>query len=128
MADSQSSMDDQLEYSSSDDDDYENEGAANMSELLNSAQRQPMANQAFKAHFGANTMKQSALLPSRPAGFQVGKQNNNFTIGGSNTGQATNALGINSRIKYFPWADWDEWLDLYYKIARLPSFKKFSSD
>ena len=38
--------------------------------------------------------------------------------------QALQAIGINSRIKYFPWADWQEWMALHAKIIKLPTFSE----
>jgi len=33
-------------------------------------------------------------------------------------------IGINARVKYFPWADWTEWMQLHAKILVLPAFSK----
>ena len=35
----------------------------------------------------------------------------------------TTMIGVNSRIKYFPWADWNEWRQVHGQIRQvIPSF------
>ena len=37
--------------------------------------------------------------------------------------QSSTMIGVNSRIKYFPWADWTEWRNLHSQIQQvLPNF------